>query len=484
MADEKTLQKWLKDLGGALDKQIRSVREFTDYYDGKHPLRYATDKYERVFGDLFKAFSDNFCSVVVDSVEERLTIDGFRIPFEKPRVRRAEGEQDDQPGAADDEATRIWQSNYLDADSQLGHTEALTCGIAYGLVWNNPADENTPAITIESPSQMIVAQEAGNRRRLRAGLKRWKGDDDFLYATLYLPDGIYKFRSRTKRSAGDSGYGVGWVAREVADENWPLENPLGRVPIVPLVNRTRLDGAGRSELISVIPLQNALNKLFADMLIASEFAAFRQKWATGIEIPEDPDNPGEPIEDFETALNRLWSTANEQAKFGDFAETDLSNYVKAIETTIQHLASQTRTPAHYFMAGMGSFPSGESLKASETGLVAKARQRMRHFGEAWEDIIRLAFQVIGDDARANAVGAETIWRDPESRSDAELVDAAVKLHTIGVPVEALWERIGATPGQISRWRVMQEQESLRLGAFPQLPLPAPEAQPDPDAIQA
>ena len=52
---------------------------------------------------------------------------------------------------------------------------------------------------------------------------------------------------------------------------------------------------------------------------------------------------------------------------------------------IQHVAAQTRTPPHYLLGAMGSFPSGESLKATETGLVAKVRRKMLSFGEGWEE---------------------------------------------------------------------------------------------------
>jgi hypothetical protein len=46
----------------------------------------------------------------------------------------------------------------------------------------------------------------------------------------------------------------------------------------------------------MVPLQDGVNKLITDMLVASEFAAFRQRWVTGIEIPRDENN--NPIEPF------------------------------------------------------------------------------------------------------------------------------------------------------------------------------------------
>jgi hypothetical protein len=130
---------------------------------------------------------------------------------------------------------------------------------------------------------------------------------------------------------------------------------------------------------------------------------------------------------------------------------------------VQHVASQTRTPPHYFYL-RGQFPSGESIKSAETGLVAKAKRKMRHFGEGWEEVIRLAFSVMNDD-RADIVDAETIWGDPESRSESEHIDAVVKKLALGVPQQQLWEDADYTPQQIDRFHAMLREQALSQAAL-------------------
>jgi hypothetical protein len=154
----------------------------------------------------------------------------------------------------------------------------------------------------------------------------------------------------------------------------------------------------------------------------------------------------------------MWASANEEAKFGEFDAADLRPFVAGVEMLIQHIASTTRTPYHYFLQHGGQPPSGESLRASETGLVAKAKRKQRHFGESWEEVIQLAGKVIGDDVLGKAESAETNWRDPEQRTEAEHVDALVKLGTIGVPEEQLWEDAGYTPTQIGRFADMRSRQ--------------------------
>lgn len=437
---------WLDRLSKQLDLRLTDIQRYNDYYSGKHNPAFGDTRWRSAFGNRFQGFADNFTELVVDSVEERLNVEGFRI----------------QDQAGDQDAWRIWQENNLDAESQIAHTEALVKSKSYALVWGNG---DRADITIEDPLQMVVAHAAGNRRMKRAALKRWIDDSGLLFATLYFPDRIEKYKSDKAVDPlifTQMETQVNWVKREVSNETWPLRNPLGEVPIVPFINKPRLDGSGESEIHSVIPIQDAVNKLVADLLIAAEYGAFRQRWATGIEIPRDPET-NQPIEPFKSAIDRLWTVEDNEARFGEFGQTDLAPYVQSIEMLIQHIASITRTPPHYFLASMGNFPSGEALKSAETGLVSKSRRKMRHFGESWESVMRLAFRVL-DDPRGKVIDSETIWRNPESRSDAELTDSLVKLQALGVPWEQLMEDRGYTPQQIARMEQMRMKEALTVAS--------------------
>lgn len=65
--------------------------------------------------------------------------------------------------------------------------------------------------------------------------------------------------------------------------------------------------------------------------------------------------------------------------------------------------------------------------------------------------MRLAFRAKKDTARANADSAETVWADPESRSLAQVVDAAVKLRdSLSLPLEMCWQLVGMSPQQIKQ----------------------------------
>lgn len=451
MADDDygtTPEDWLKRLSKNLIKRGPELRRCDDYYSGKHRLAFAGQKFREAFGGLFDVFADNWCEVVVDAVEERLNIEGFRFGSNPE---------------ADKDAWEIWQENELDADSQLAHIDALDVGYGYALVWAD--SDGKPTITVESPFETIVAHKAGSRRERAAGLKQWIADDGYAYAVVYLPDGLWKYRSRDKAPRfeldGDA-YRVEWVDWEPDNEARPLPNPFEAVSLVPLYNRPRTvrAGIGVSEIAKVIPIQDAVNKLCTDLIVASEFGAFRQRYATGLEL--DTDAQGNKVLPFRNGPGNVWTTeAGEdggEVRFGEFGETNLGNIVKAIEMFVNHLASQSRTPPHYLNASADRL-SGESIKAAETGLVAKTRRKTRFFGEAWEEVMRLSFAVT-DDPRATETNAETVWADPESRTESEHVDAVTKKQALNVPDAQLWEDLGYTPQQIQRFQAMRAMQTM------------------------
>jgi hypothetical protein len=435
------VQQVATDLNVALEARMPGVLHYHAYYQGVQRLAFATSKWRDTFGSLFNELADNWCQLVVDAAVERLNVVGFRFgPFDE---------------SADEEAWQLWQANYLDADSTLAHTEACKVGVSYVLVTPNVDDPDTPRITVEDATQVITLQAPDDRRRRLAALKRWTELDGTSRAVLYAPDAFYRFARSKQRKT--------WVA-----DGPPVPNVAGIVPVVPMLNNPTMMGSGISDLNVVVPLQDAVNKLLADMLVNSEYVAFPQRFVTGLEIPIDPET-GRPLdrERFLSSVSRLWVAENPDVKFGQLAESDGAGYVHQIEALIQHVAAQTRTPPHYLLGQSGAFPSGESLKATETGLVAKVKRKQVTFGESWEEAMRLAFLYRGDQSRGAAANAETLWRDPESRSEGELVDALIKLQSIGYPLEVLWAMHGESPQQIERMR--------RLKALPERPETPPRA---------
>lgn len=428
----KTPEEWISYLDSKLAGQKGTVQKYADYYDSKNTnLQFAQKRFKEAFGDLFLGWQVNFCPLIIDSISERLKVTGFRMT-EEP--------------AADKEAWEIWQRSFMDGDSNATHIDALTLGTSFITVWKD--DDGRPTITPESASEMFVQYAPGSRRRIDAALKRYRDDWGREYATLWTPTRIYE-------SVADRQSGLQQLRWQEATSE---ANPLGVVPIVALTNRTRLRPDPFSELEPIIPLADAISKIAADALVASEYASFPQRYIAGLEIEEDEN--GKPKSPFEIAIDRILMAEDPQTSFGQFAAADLGNYVKLIDSYIAALAAISRIPFHYFLIGRGGQPpSGEAITSAEAGLVAKASERMLHFGESWEQVMRLAFHVKGDTVRADAFNAEVLWADPEYRSRSSLIDSSVKLAAgLDVPRPQLWQDVGYSPQQIERFPELRKTD--------------------------
>ena len=435
---------WLRRLEANLDDRLPQLSRNERYYRGEHELAFAMERFRIAFGKTFRTFANNWMPMVVDACAERLQVQGFRIPTAEETA----------PRSGDTESWDMWQANNLDGYSAALFTDTLAHGLGYMIV--GPGGEY-PEITIESGFEVICESAPGYRLRRLAALKRWRDPDGFLNATLYLPEAIWKLRSSKPVDAKGRHMGaIAWVARP--GEDFPMRNPIGEVPVVPFYNRPRLAVPYEGEFQQLIPMQNACNKLFMDMLVASEYGAFRQRWMTGIEVPRDPETK-EVLTSFKKqVLEHVMVSENQETAFGNFEATDLGNYVAAIETIVQNIATQSKTPPHYFFL-KGELPSGETLKSAETPLVTKVRGKQVVFGESLEEVVRLAFLMRGNEDKAEAARrAETIWADPETRSESEHIDALTKQLALGIPPEILWEKAGYSPEEIVRIKEIKAAE--------------------------
>jgi hypothetical protein len=393
--------------------------------------------------------ADNWCDLVVDAAAERMEVEGFRFGSDL---------------GADDAAWQLWGACGLDSESAVGHTDAIKSG-EFNVLVEPPQGDEAPQITVEHPAETIVERDPADPRHNLAALKVWVEENGRRHANVYLPDQVWKFGCGP--TSGKNLPTQFWMparAEVALGGGWELEgvvkSSLGEVSMIPFLNRAGRRGgrrAGRSDIAGVIPIQDLINKILADAVVASEYAAYPQRWATGIEPDLDEDGNEKPIQEFVAAISRFWTEGSPDAKFGTFEAADLTKYVALIEMAVQHIAAQTRTPPHYLLGQSGNFPSGESLKSTETGLVARVKRKNKDFGPQWVKVMQLAFKSTGDERHAQR--GRTLWTDPESRTEGERVDALVKMRQLGVPRQVLWEKWGTPPDEIERWVKLAAQES-------------------------
>lgn len=422
-------------LSRRLDERAPSLASLDSYYNATQPAAFLSAEAREALGNRFRLLAVNFPRLVVTSLAERLDVTGFRTG----------GPQ----SAPDERIWRVWRSCGMEEAAAQAHTEALTLGSAFVVVWAGA--DGAPSITVESSRQVTVERNPATRE-VTAAFKRWV-ENGTAYGVVFEPDKITRLQARGHVAAEGSIPATGWTVTETID------NPLGVVPVVPIVNRGRLmDAEGVSEMADILGLSDAVNKISTDMLVTSEHYARPRRWATGLEVVEDED--GNPINPFASEANRVWQSEDPATKFGQFDAARLDGYADALATLTQQIGALSGLPPHYLGLHGDQPASADAIRSAEASLVATAYARQRTFGAAWEQVARLVVAVLdGTDART--VDIEAVWESPETRTPAQAADAAIKLVSIGVPLAFVAETVlGYSPEQVQRIRELRRAESL------------------------
>jgi type II secretory pathway pseudopilin PulG len=433
-------QDWVTYLSQVHDQELRELKQLNNEYELKSPRAYMHPEIFREIGDRLQQVVIAWPQLIVDALEERLDVEGFRLP--------------DSAGG-DDDLWRVWQANNCDEGSQLAHIDALVMKRAYIAVGTNEDDADTPLVTFESPLE-VFADIDPRTRLTRAARRRYTGYQGSIvreteyYATLYLPDRtVYYQRSGL----------VGQYTETDQDQHG-----LGQTPIVPLVNRSRLaDWMGRSELSTILPLAHAANKIATDMMVAAEFVALPLRGMFGMGPQDLEDANGNKLTAMQALLGRLFLVPNADgtAKNFEFTSANLSNFHDTLDRLAQLVASLSGLPPSYLGQSTQNPPSGDAIRSSEIRLIKRAERRQRAFGGSHEQAQRLVRRFQTGDWDPTLRQLETIWRDPSTPTWSQKADAAVKLYNLPTPIVPLRqtrEDLDYSEAQITR---MEEQDALK-----------------------
>jgi hypothetical protein len=426
------------------DQLKPQLKELDDYYEGEQQLTYMHPDLVELVGDRIKPVIIAWPQLVVDVMDERLDVEGFRLP---------------KATTDDEELTRVWQENGLDEESQLGHVDALVMRRSFVSVGTNDDDEATPLVTVESPLEMWARRDP-RTGRVRAALRRYQEEASIVaplaaqYGTLYLPGKTIWLEQA----------GAGWT--EVDRD----EHDLDDVAVVPVVNRARLaDRKGRSELGPVLPLSDAANKIATDMMVAAEFHAIPLRGIFGIGPDDLVDQDGNKISALQAMLGRLLTIRDAEGKAFQFEASNLSNYHDSINSLAKLVASIAGIPPHYLGYATENPASADAIRSSESRLVKRAERKQRAFGGAWEQVMRLVrrFQDGGGTEDPKLRRLETRWRSATTPTVAQKADAAVKLYSTTpapiVPLRQTRQDLGYSDTEISLMEAEDRRAANRAG---------------------
>jgi hypothetical protein len=439
MALSVTEQSVLKNLEATLSNSLIETNRLNDVYEGLERLKQLGLSIPRELEQFTVWLS--WPSTVVDSLEQRLDVTGFRLPGE----------------AADTSLYDVWQYNNMDERQTFAHTDALALARSYVCVGTNEADRRYPLITIESPKEMVAVRDP-RTHRVSAALRLYdEVNGQTQRATFYLPNKTLWL----KRDGSD------WV-----NEFEPDEHNLGTVPVVPLVNRvrpTRRTGSvleGVSEMARVIPIAESASRALTGLQLVQETMAAPQRGVLGATKGDFVDAEGNPLSAWEAYFGSVWAMSNANAKTFQFDAADMSNWDTAMNLYARQASGVSGLPVEYFGLNTENPPSADGQRAGETRLIKRAERVQTTFGHAWESVQRLVLRFRDGEWSEDARRMETIWRDPGTPTVAQVTDAVVKRYQAGlVDWETAQERMGETPAAISQMRTRRQADSAAALSF-------------------
>lgn len=408
------------------DGQNNRYQTYREYLDGKHPLQFATPKYKSAFGNLLEALAYDRTNPVVDAMADRMQVTGFQAKTDSTQI------------AAQD----LWDSNAMERREGEVEKEAFGMGDGYLIVethpetgdvhiWPNDADKVRVFFGDEVPGEIEFAA------------KQWRLADGHMRLNIYKRGVIEKYISRTKIHVTTVTSAALFERYEPEGQSWTFELTVPDVvPVFHIANNGRTGRYGESELLHVIPMQDALNKTITDLLVAMEFGAFPQKVVMGLDdLPPEETPEGQAsrkkLAAFELGIDRIMRITGASAKVAEFQAVALAQFISTAEFFDKTVSRISRVPIHYLTMA-GEFQSGQSKRMSEAPFVAKIVDRQRAFGDVYGQAVQYGLRLQG---KVDSEWITPIWQSAAPLSREDELDIAMRKQALGVPLEFVLQGI-------------------------------------------
>lgn len=381
--------------------------------------------------------------ILVDSITERLKIEGFR------RGSKADVEKGEV-----DELWSWYRANSLDTAQSMQVKDSLIYGRSYITISAPGETDNedplaipdVPIIRVESPNDLFAKVDPRTKRVQWAVRKVVNEEGDNVAATLYLKDRteFYVYHENELVLADTVNHG------------------LGVVPVVPAIRPSSASDVYGTSYISpeIRSITDAMSRTIMNLQTTSELMATPQRMLFGTTVDEVNGDNKSPLELYAASYLVM---ENPDAKAMSLPSAELSNYTNAISQYMKLAAAYTGLPPQYLSFTSDSPASAEAIRASEARLVATCERMAHDFGDAWETAMRIALLVMSKPLTIEDFQMETVWRNPATPTYASVADAATKAYGNGngpVPKEQVRIDMGYT---FEQRRQMEEWDKQEFG---------------------
>lgn len=427
----------VKELSSKLARHSIANRVHEAYYDGSFAPNLVGISTPKQVADQLRMVA-GWPGTSVDVLEERLDFNAF----------------------ADRDLAEVFEDNALDEESSQVHLDTMIYGAGFVSVTEGDAGE--PEQVVRGHDAKTTTGRLNSRtRRLDMAMTLETSGDEVVGVELWTPAQIV-----TAKRERD---GQPW---EVVDR---LDHRLGRVPMVPFVNRSRTgDRAGKSEITAPMRryADSAVRSLVA-MDVNREFFSAPQRYAIGMNQDDFVGPNGERLNPWQIITGRVWMSPpvgedEREPKLGQFDPTPPGPFLDQIEGLARLAAAEAGMPTHYLGLAGEQAASADAIRMLESRLVKKAERRQRSFGRSWADVGRLARALNAGVSAADVDPSKPRWGNAATPTLGATMDAMVKAVHAGLvePGRVVWDRVGFTPEEQKQLeQALRQRQALDRAAM-------------------
>ena len=431
-------QDWAEYLINKQNQRLPQLSLLKLYADG-HPPMYTDMKTSDKFQGLMRKARRNYADTIVSQTLARTRLLGFRT-----------GADSDENG--DREARRIMRANDLKTGFKDLHRWVFTYAYGYSVVGKN---NDKSLVTVHSPFEVITEPDPVNPGQSIAALRCFhdvKSEEDV--AVLWLGGEYHEVHRPHNGAQGLVLTMDGWDW----DELTTLPSGTDFPPVVLYENEN-----GKGEFEPHLDLLDSIHHMILQRLVIATTQAHRQRMVSG-DFPSHDDKGNEIDYDgvfvFEPGTTiQLPSGAN----ITELGQAELMGILAGAKADLQDLSALTATPLPA-LAPESANQSAAGATLTDQAAVFKAEDRQDRLDNSHSRTMSLAFQIEGDEKRAQLLDMEPIWAPAERFSLQEKADAASKAKNLTwrKEMETIWQ---FSPQEIDQMEVDRAAEQLQAATL-------------------
>lgn len=437
------------------------LAKISSYVKGKQDQPYTPKGVNAEYRWIARKAKRNFLPLVVSVVSQNLIVDDY-----KPSGQTSMDAASQQKTPPEWEAFR---ANRMVSRQHGIHRSVIKYGSAYCVILpgqmstDDEQQRDVPVIRPVSPRRMTAfyaddVDDEWAQFAIEVKTVNLPNAKSRLLVALYDEDKRYLL---VGEAAGSTQFNISMAESgdPLLDGQSPIaSHGLGVCPAVRFLYETDLDGEDdcSGEVEPIIPIQDQINFDTFNLMISTQFAAFRQRWVTGM-APVDEE--GREAQPFRPGVDRMFAAEDPATKFGDFAETALKPYSDVREDGIRHMSTITQVPPYHLLGQVANM-SAEALAAARDGFDRKIGELQGVLTDPWRNVFRLTALAADNKEGWKDIFSSVVWRDTSARAFGATIDGLTKAaQMLGVPAEELWARIpGATADDVASWRLAAQRE--------------------------